>query len=65
MTDATPPDPIRHLINATTALSLAARDLHQLQDAALRQDCAEHADEADALLHLFRRLLDSDKGRRA
>lgn len=63
--DTTPPDPIRHLIDAVTALSFAAHDLHELQDpgakiAALRQDCAEYADEAGDLLHHFRRLLDSD-----
>lgn len=65
MIDNTPPDPIRHLIAAVTALSFAVRDLHELQDpgtkaSALRQDCTEHADEAHDLLRHLRHLLDSD-----
>lgn len=60
--EGTPFDPIRHLIDAVTALGFAARDLHEAQApetnvVALHQDCAEHADELEDFLRHIRCLL--------
>jgi hypothetical protein len=65
MSDSTSPDPIRHLIDAVVSLGLATRDLHGLnttdsRKAALRQDCAEYADEAGDLLRDLRGQLDAN-----
>jgi hypothetical protein len=53
----TTPNPIPHLVDAVTALSLALRDLAAAPNTAVSQDGLEHLSEAELLLELLKRRL--------